>query len=251
METNYNDKTRIYESLVLSQVIPQLLDSRDKSPHLTQVLNRLQGNIVSFYNESVTNMFSTITHENSTRTHPTIAAIFPDNVLDYKIKIIKLTGNRYVIRSREDSPFKRFKFMVGFRNLMYPYITKEWGHIRESGLGTLWEKVIWTGEFLDGVKGYLGKQKYFEAVQRCFGNVKEPVLFHEATPVSIELISPIFAICGVLLGLGFIGFMAENKSNLIVLGKCVVDGLISKFIYVANLFKKVVLIKAANCCPAE
>lgn len=51
--------------------------------------------------------------------------------------------------------------------------------------------------------------KYFEAVQPVFGNMREPVTFHESHPVSTSLLLPGFVLCSITMGSGIVLFMVE------------------------------------------
>lgn len=77
------------------------------------------------------------------------------------------------------------------------------------------------------MKSYLNERKYFEAVQISFGDPKEPVQFDESTPVSVELIRPLFGICSVVMVIGVVRLVVESWKGAKLWGARVVGGLTS------------------------
>ncbi|OXA36737.1 hypothetical protein Fcan01_28490 [Folsomia candida] len=132
-----------------------------------------------------------------------------------------------------ESPFRVTEFRVGFKNLIFAYVAKEWGRLHESGLGGMWEKMVRIGSALNKTEFRHGEQKYFEMVQIYLGKVKGKIRFHESTPVSLELIWPVFLICGVTFLLSGIVFVTENKFVIIWPALWMK----TKFIYLGKLWK--------------
>lgn len=80
----------------------------------------------------------------------------------------------------------------------------------------MWERLLKISLTLRQVKGSGIKERYFRTVQLLLWRISQPATLHESIPVSLEVIRPIFAICGVVVGFGVIGFLVENRS---VVGK--------------------------------
>lgn len=77
-------------------------------------------------------------------------------------------------------------------------------------------------------------------MQTSFGDLKEPVTFHEALPVSEELIRPVFVICGTLVGLAVMGFLVENGKIIISFGKRLGQRLWQGLVYFGKIAKRLV-----------
>lgn len=86
--------------------------------------------------------------------------------------------------------------------------------MREAGLIQKWDTVLWMNNLLRDGKDADGEANYFELVQHAFGNPKTDVPFHEATQVSIDLIRPIFPICGAIILIGAIVMIIEKRNSL-------------------------------------
>lgn len=174
-------------------------------------LKKFQTKVLFVIDTSVAKMVDTTILENSSRKHPPIALLCVKDALEDVIKPVKFQGNRRGVRNKADSPFRMIEIKAGTRNLLAPYFAKEWVRMYETGLSDMWNKMSSTSLFLRVKGAHLEKHKYFEAVQTFFGNPKDMVPFHEATPILVELIKPIFVICGVILILAVVGFIAEHK----------------------------------------
>lgn len=211
MDIAFDSRTNTYKPYLSRYIIPELILSSEQNPKFMQFLTKFKAKISSISTKSVSTMVDTVFLENSDKSHQTIALLCSDDVLDDIAKQIKFQGNRRGVRNRGDSPFRNVEFKVGIRNLLAPYFAKEWRNLNAAGLNQMWNKVYRISLFLRVRGTHLGKQKYFEVTQSFFGNPREGVVFHEATPVSVGLIRPIFAICAVILAIAVVQFMAESK----------------------------------------
>lgn len=205
------------QTTLLDSIIPELVSNGGLNPKFTRDLFKFGAKLFPIYKESVRNLVSAITQENSARTFPTIAIFLQETMLENYVKFIKLTGNRHVVQNKGDTPFKILLFKHGSKTLLSPYFLKELRRLEESGFPQIWEKLNKISLLLQ-TKGAILPQKYFKAVQRSFGNLKEPVTFHESTPVSMELILPSFPLCGAVVAIAIIGFMVEKRKAIMHLG---------------------------------
>lgn len=211
MDTVYHPITKTHRSYILDHIIPELIFASRKNSKLINFVTKFGSKVLSINDAPVSNMVDKTILENSSRTHHTIALLGAEETLADVMKQVKFFGNRRGVQNKGDSPFRIVEVKVGIRNLLAPYFAKEWGRMREAGLNQMWKKVHRTSLFLE-VKGkHLRGKKYFEAVQTLFGNPKETAPLHESTPVSVELMRPIFGICSVIMALGVVGFLAENR----------------------------------------
>lgn len=115
--------------------------------------------------------------------------------------------------SKGDSPFYYFEWHNGPDNLLFPYYKKEKRRLTESGLTKMWDNLYRISYLLRQCRksNISGQNIYFKAVQYSYGNIKEPVTFHESHPVSVNLFLPVFSICAVLIGAGIVGLIIENR----------------------------------------
>lgn len=141
-------------------------------------------------------------------------------MFDFFAKTCKLNGNRHLTPSKDESPFCVIEFQIGFKNLIYRYVENGWSRFHEAGLERLWRKYITMHKVFRGSTS-LSKDKYFEAVQMSFANVRDQIHFHEAAPVSMKLIQPIFVISGVLIGTSVLAFLTEYREKVFVWAKLV------------------------------
>lgn len=241
----YDYGTQSRMSILVFTIIPELLSTPGISSKFAKLRKTLQARVTTSQDPRVYKMIKNSVRENSTRSHPTFVIILPSHDIGNTINGYKLAGNRYIVASRLASPFSMVMFFAGYRNLVHPYFVKDWRRIQESGLESLWDTYIEIGRLLNRISFHQGKQKYFETVQRSFSDVKETIRFHESTPVSVYLIRPIFAICGIILVLGMLGFLAENRNNVVAGVKLLVQAMHATLIYIWKVFQTIV----AYCLP--
>lgn len=227
----------MHNSFLKTILIPRLLWRVGESSEFTKLHNemliKLQEKISPIGNGSIFLTLKKYSHENFTGIAPTVAVLLVNKMLEHYAGLIKLAGNRYVFICKAESPFRVTEFRVGFKNLIFAYVAKEWGRLHESGLGGMWEKMVRIGSALNKTEFRHGEQKYFEMVQIYLGKVKGKIRFHESTPVSLELIWPVFLICGVTFLLSGIVFVTENKFVIIWPALWMK----TKFIYLGKLWK--------------
>lgn len=118
--------------------------------------------------------------------------------------------NRHTVVSRGDSPFRVVFFKAGHKNLFSPYLAKGLSRIKEPGFAQMWDNLKFVPDALRNKRLWLSRGKYFEVVQDLFGNVKEPVTFHESNPISLNLMLPVFSLCAAIMAFGLSVFMAER-----------------------------------------
>lgn len=207
----YDAGTWSDRTLLDNYVIPQLITSGEHNPIFDKFLSNFQKILLSFTDDSVARMIDNVLHGRSSLTQPTIVLMMQEVHLDNLMQNIKFIGNRQITKNRGYSPFRHIAFYVGGKNLLAPYYAKEWARLGEARLSQMWNKVTKINFLLRLKREQLGDLKYFDGLQNSFGAPKLSEQFHEATAVSVELMTPTFFIFAVMTGLGLIGFLMENK----------------------------------------
>ncbi|OXA39927.1 putative RNA-directed DNA polymerase from transposon BS [Folsomia candida] len=210
--TIYDPETGSGNMSFLSYIIPQLISyHRDQNIKLTQFLTKFQSRLLSRNNQFVRNMVEgTIVNKNKKITQSIVLMYF-EHLIETYIKLIRLLGNQFVVQNKGDSPFNGVLGKIGIQNLLSPYFVRELRRMHESGLRVMWENVLKAHTLLSFKANLYEHHKYFEAVQDSFGSMRKPVTFHESNPVSMDLILPVFSLCGILIAFGLVGFVAENS----------------------------------------
>lgn len=204
--------------LFVNVTIQELISSGLQSPKFLKFLAKFQARLLSNYDALVKFMVSLIIQ--GTGNQESMALLLFEDELENEKKFISTLGNRHVVVNKGDSPFRSTVFSQGQKNLLAPYFRKEFRRLEESGLGKKWASVAWISSKLRQKKTHFKKNKQFRVTQTWLGNLKEGALFHEATPVSIELIWPMFIICAVVTALGIVGFAVENKRFVARVSRC-------------------------------
>lgn len=233
----YNFVSGSTKSSLLDYIIPNLLSSGAQTPKFTKFLTGFQQKVVDINDNSAGTMLNKIITENTTKKYPSIAIFLYEMDFDFVLKVYKFVGNRRVVLNRGESPFRNLELRIGDTNLLTPYFSRDYVRMREAGLDKVWLHVKRVGEVLKKFSSGYDKQKYFEAVQRSFGNLKDPVTFTEATPVSTDLIRPVFVICGILMKLGVMAFLGENKKIAVFWGVRLVQWLQLGLLYFGKKLK--------------
>lgn len=223
-------------SLLLHYVIPKLqrIYGGGKNLKFQKFLTKFQAKVLLIQNQSVWHMTNKIMTENSTRRHPTIALFMLENDLQHKVRSAKLQGTRHIVRNKGDTPFGVRVLHGGNYNMLAPYFAKEKERLHEFGLNQMWRKVY---EIAVAFRGADQANNYFKLVQFILGNLREPVTFHESQLVSMALILPVFTLCGVLMTISIVGFMAEDTKLVWKVGKVIVLGIINVFIKIGRIRK--------------
>lgn len=208
-ESIYDYKTRSYKTVLTDCVIPELISSGVPQSKQLKFLAKLKAKLVSVYDKSVPSFVNKILRGNRTMLHSTVVAFVFTHNFDSNERRIKRSGKRHIVRNKGYSPFTMVQYTVGEKNLLTPYLAKEWGRMFEAGLSNLWLQVFRQHVALREKISLRGDNKYFEAVQFAFGNVREPVTFHESSPVSITLIFPAFVLCSAIVVMGVVAFVVE------------------------------------------
>lgn len=143
-----------------------------------------------------------------------VAFVFNHHIVSMENKV-KLMGDRHIVGNKGDSPFTMMQYMVGRKNLLTPYFAKELRRMFGAGLSQLWLKVGLQNMALREKVKPKEARKYFEAVQKAFGNLRESVTFHESRPVSVTLILPGFVLCSILMTIGLVIFIVEYGMELL------------------------------------
>lgn len=207
-----NGSTQLYLKDI---IIPQLLHSPGQSSKFTTFLAKFQTKLLSSNDHHVLQMYAKIARENSTQTHPMLVIfIFRDQMETY-VRAVKYLGNRHIVRNTGDTPFRATGFSVGDKSLFSPYLLKGLIRLEGSGLTQRWNKLGHYPEVLKLKNQWLSLGKYFKVVQELFGNVREPVTFHESNAVSLRLILPAFSICGVIIVFGTVALRLKPWNLLI------------------------------------
>ncbi|OXA46677.1 hypothetical protein Fcan01_18158 [Folsomia candida] len=200
------------ESYLLNQIIPELISTSGQNPRFRKFLKKFQSKISPRTNETV-HKINKMLHETSSRRYPPIILMMSEGLQKQMVRIMRIIGNRRITRNIGDTPFRTLDFQLGDKSLLSSYFAKEWVRLREAGLTQKWDSVLLISFFLRTMKIQLGKEKYFEAVQYAFGSPRMFAQFYEATQVSVELIHPVFPICGIMMGLGVVVVIMEKWKN--------------------------------------
>lgn len=181
--------------------------------------------MLSANDPSTLEMYTKIAFQNSTSNHEAIPQfvvfIFRDQFELYA-RHVRYMGNRHVVRSQGESPFRAIYFRTGNTNLFTPYLAKWLRHLSESGLTKMWINLNQLPYILRMKNTLMARGKWFKAMQDLFGKMREPVTFHEESVVSLDLIWPAFSISAVLIAFGGGVFAAENLNKLTQWGMIVV-----------------------------
>lgn len=210
----YSYNTAAFQSYLFDYIIPDLLSAEGHTPKFKQLMSQLRSKILSSHNISVYDTLVEIMGRNSS--YP-IISVFNNNqyTMDHLMTNTKLAGNRHIVQNSGDTPFRIIEYVLSYRTLLSAYLTKEWGRMRDAGLGDIWKKMFTISRMFGWE---MESPRRSEALTILLYNLRDPVTFHEATPVSAELIEPIFAICGAVMGLGMVMFVVENREIVARLG---------------------------------
>lgn len=190
-------------------VLPQLISSSAENHNFKKFLTKFQSKLLSARDNSVFKILK-IMKQNSTRGYPMVVIfVFRDLFKTYQ-GYVKFLGNQHVVRNNGDSPFHAIFFKIGNKNLFTPYLAKGLRSLQESGLTEMWSNMNSISAILSFKERLLALGKYFAAVQESFGNVREPVTFHESNDVPLNLISPAFSLSAVMVAFALVGFAIEN-----------------------------------------
>lgn len=209
-DSTFDFQTPSNKKIVSDYVIPELIASADPNSEFTKFLAKLQTKFASVKNDQgVLGMVKGFCHENSMNAWSmAVVFIFTGKLVPAEV-IIKVVGKGHIIRNRGDTPFKIIEYTVGSKNLLTPYLAKELKRMHETGLSQLWYNVLQQNVILRQKDEFIGVNKYFEVVQHVFGNVREPVTFHESHPVSVDRILPVFVLCSAAIAIGVTVLMVE------------------------------------------
>lgn len=205
--------------LLLNNTIGELISSGWLTPKFAKFLTRFQAKLLSYDDESVSLMVERICRGPGTK--QTVAIMKLEDDIGYQVTLIRSIGNRHVVVNRGDTPFRSTLFNHGNKDLLAPYFGKEWGRFSESGLSEKWNSLLKISMILRYKKVAFMETEYFKLTQTWLGDLKEGVPFHEATPVSVDLIRHVFIILAVLVVLGMVCFISENKKFVSMVFKCI------------------------------
>lgn len=230
------DVSGTYHTYLTEFVIPKTNSGNGWNQQFTDSYTTLQERVLSIGTISVETMLQKIMSENTTRKHESIALFVSQRGLENYVKMVHLLGNRNTVRNKEDTPLQMVVYHVGPQNLLVSYFSKEWERIEASGLNQVWLEMFLINYWLR--KKWLTKQgKYFEAVRHFFGNLREPVTFHEAISITLELIFPVFSLCAVGMVFGVLGFLVECRKFVVPLVKNLVRGITNGMRFVWKILK--------------
>ncbi|OXA54438.1 hypothetical protein Fcan01_10513 [Folsomia candida] len=128
----------------------------------------------------------------------------PIVLMDVKMAISDLAvllgelGNRYVINVRDVTPFRTISMSVGYRNFLTPYISETLTNLEEFGISGRWDALRYLQYKLNAVR-LAGRSKFRKLFRREMADGREPVVFHEAAPVSLKVMKFVFFLCGELV----------------------------------------------------
>lgn len=213
MDIVYDYKSRSAKSILADYVMPQLLAISESESELSKLIMKLKEKIG--YGNGKKTLLKTLSLGNLTMTHCMVVVfVFTHHVVTIESKL-KLMGNRQVVRNKDSSPFAMTQYMVGRKNLLTRYFSKELGYMLHAGLTRLWSKVGLQSLALRGKSELKEGNKYFEAVQQAFGNLRDPVTFHESQPVSVKLLMPGFILCSIVMSIALLVFLVEYREKLL------------------------------------
>ncbi|OXA54901.1 hypothetical protein Fcan01_11392 [Folsomia candida] len=252
MDVLYNSEINSVEAYLIEYNIPELLLNNDLNQQFKRFLIKLHSKLLSYGDHAVARMISKIQVEDSSKSHQTLAILIIESELGLFVQNVNIFGNRRVVIHHGSSPFQVVELITCGKNMLALYIKKELGRILQAGLLPLWRKYSLIGLILGRMQnGNRRHKKYFKAVQYLIGDPKNSPTFHEATPVSIGLIRPIFAICAVLVGISLLEFLVENHKLVILWGELIgIEGILLLFGSRGQILCCVLIISRNETCQA-
>lgn len=122
--------------------------------------------------------------------------------------VLQSLGQRFVVNSYDEAPFHLNTIIYGKRNFFFPVVCLGVRELTESGLYGRWEKLHGTRRSLGVMKG-IEERLYSEFVVRLNSEFKEPIVFYETSPESLEALGYIVALCTMVIGFGMVAFLGE------------------------------------------
>ncbi|OXA54823.1 hypothetical protein Fcan01_10446 [Folsomia candida] len=116
--------------------------------------------------------------------------------------------NRYVLNSREATPFRTISMSVGYRNFLTPFISKTITNLEEFGISGRWDGLRRVQYKLNAMR-LIGKSEYGRFFRKEMADGTEPVVFHESARVSLKVIKFILFLSGGLVSLAGVVFVWE------------------------------------------
>lgn len=216
LEYLYNYKSQSFHPVLTDIVIPSLISSGGNESGLTKFVTRLKAKFVS------TKVPDIIKPRQNGISNTVVVFAFIHSLV-YVERQIKNMGDYHIVRNRGYSPFVMVQYSVGSKKMLTLYFAKEWGRISQSGLSELWYTVFKRNIMLRNKAKLKVQNKYFEAVQHAFGDIRVPVTFHEAQPISVNLVLPAFVLCTIIMAAASVAFMAES-GNIKFFGLWIIQG---------------------------
>lgn len=158
----------------------------------------------------VQNVSNSIPLGKNFETRETLAIMNHEKDLKYFTDPIRVLGKRFVIDSRDDTGFQTINVMYGFRNYIYPGIYASYKKMLEAGLVDKWANLYLSWEQLFRMRIY-GRKVYKKYFAQVNSNVQFQQDFHDCIPVSVKALRYIFALCAVLLSVGWFILYLECK----------------------------------------
>lgn len=208
----YDYRTNSHNTLLSDYIIPPLIEGGRENSELTKFLTEFQKRLVQV-KDKIQFGVAKIYADYIVCNPMAVLFIHTPKVVPIERRIKQLPDNLHIVQNKGDSPFTIVPYMTGDENLLTPYFAKDWTRMYEAGLHQLWYKVYLQYLALANKGSLMRVNKYFEAVQRAFDNVKEPATFHESHSVSLGRIIPAFVLCSAVMAIGAIAFMAECRKH--------------------------------------
>ncbi|OXA37585.1 hypothetical protein Fcan01_27699 [Folsomia candida] len=216
--SGYWKDMREHLSMLKDFIIPKFTASTSTSPEMKNFLIKLDSklefvpiwsSVVHIRNiSSSLPLFSLIKPYNQFLTNNTFAIMDKDVDLNFYITVLQGLGKRLVINSYDEAPFHLNTIIYGKRNFFFPTIYLGFRRLTESGLYRRWEKLVGMRRSLRAMYG-VDRRLYSEFAVRLSSEYKEPVVFYDTSPESLEALGYVVAFCTVVIGFGFLAFLWE------------------------------------------
>ncbi|OXA44758.1 hypothetical protein Fcan01_20729 [Folsomia candida] len=218
-----NYSTLSYHSLLKDGIIPEIMSKLGNNSNLRHVISQLDSNLVFIHplKFGLSNWADAISSSTPISGEGKKTVRIPRKesfaILDVKTRLVifseylKVTGKRYVVENREETPFHSIVFATCMKNFLYPLIHKSFNYLIDSGIQARWDDVFDMHNRLM-VMRQLGNATYKKIFAKFMANKgTEMHTFPEARPVSLKVIKYVYTICGVLGISSLVAFLFEEK----------------------------------------
>lgn len=196
-------------SILKHDIIPDLFVNIGKNSTLSKLISILDKKTVfiSIHHPHLVHYISRslpIPFGNKTfPTAETFAIMDDPEKLAVMFKVLPELETRYVVQSRDDeTPFNVVTNCMGIQNFLFPKIYGTFVQLSESGIISRWEAMTKLKEQMYSLKNLLPPEKYSGLVVTKLSSSKISRVNPRPTPVSLQIIKFVVALCAFLAGTG-------------------------------------------------